>query len=340
MESHGIYTLANDIVYDQLVALLNSIDVNVSPDIPICIIPYDERVSRVQQEVLARPNVKLYDNWDSMQRWEDFAHQVWAAHSKAKQTSRSGSGWYKSHLQRRLAAFDGPFENFVYYDADSLAMKPLDDVFKKLNTYDFVFDDWEHAKPSPVAALNISIIEESGLYQEADIRPKLHCGSFFGSKRGFFDATELSLMKERLIEQGEVEWINGHGWWDDAFLFNYMTLRCDRPLFNFTLSPNGQDRTGNCADADPFVNIDNVLYNQEGLKPIHRLHYMNYSSSKFTRLSQGEDVNIRYQDVFLYYRFFKQPEQKPSSLKPPSILSQTNRNIQKVIQKLKKVYFA
>lgn len=55
MQSIGIYTLANDFVYDQLIALLNSIEVNVSPEIPICIIPYDDRMDRVQREVESRP---------------------------------------------------------------------------------------------------------------------------------------------------------------------------------------------------------------------------------------------------------------------------------------------
>jgi hypothetical protein len=336
MESHGIYTLANDVVSDQLVALLNSIEANVSPEIPVCIIPYDDRLDRVQQELDSRSQVTLFDNWEAIQRWEDFAHQIWAAHPRANQTRLSRPSWYKSHIQRKFAAFDGIFEKFVFYDADSLAMKPLNDLFEKLDAYDFVFDDWEHTKPDPVAALNISLIESSGFYQGTEIRQKLHCGSFFGSKRGFFDATELALMKERLIEKREVEWINGQGWWDDAFLFNYMTLGCDRRLFNFTLSPNGQDRTGNCADADLFVNIDNVLYNHQGLKPIHRIHYMNYSSSDFARLTQGEDVDIRYKDVFLYYRFLKQPDQRPHELKPPSFLEETNRTIQKLVRKIKR----
>ncbi|MBW4452507.1 MAG: hypothetical protein KME55_07310 [Nostoc indistinguendum CM1-VF10] len=87
-----------------------------------------------------------------------------------------------------------------------------------------------------------------------------------------------------------------------------MTWKSNFPLFNFTLSPNGQDRTGNCANSDPFVNIDNVLYNQDELKPIHCIHYMNYSSSDFAHLSQGEDVKICYRDEFLYYRFLKEPQ--------------------------------
>ncbi|MBD1922294.1 methionine synthase [Microcoleus sp. FACHB-831] len=337
MRSHGIYTLANDVVYDQLVALLNSIEANVNPDIPICVIPYDDRLDKVKREIASRENVTLFDNWDAIQRWEDFANQVWAAHSRAKHTGKSKTAWYKGHLHRRLAAFEGYFEKFVFYDGDSLAMKPLDSVWEKLDTYDFVFDDWEHAKPSPVAALNIPIIEKTGIYKEADIRPKLHCASFFASKWGFFEPNELAILKERLIEQGEIEWINGRGWWDDAFLFNYMTLRCDRSLFNFTLSPDGKERTGNCANADPFVNIDNVLHNEQDLKPIHRIHYMSYSSSDFARLSRGEDVDIRYKDSFLYYRFMKQPDQKPKELKPPSTLIKTGRLLQKAVGKVKKI---
>ncbi|MEH1941020.1 MAG: Npun_R2821/Npun_R2822 family protein [Nostoc sp.] len=336
MDCFGIYTLANDVVFDQLVALLNSIEVNVSPDIPICIIPYDDRLDLVRQEVNARKNVILFDNWEVIQRWEEFAHQVWAAPSSKKENKLSRSSWYKSHLQRKFVVFEGIFDKFVFYDSDSLAMKPVNNLIHKLETYDFVFDDWEHLKDKPVAALDISVIEQTGLYTEADIYSQLHCSSFFGSKRGLFTIKEIEVMKERLITDREVEWING--WWDDAFLFNYMTLRCDRPLFNFTLSPNGEERTGNCANADPFVNINNVLYNQDGLKPIHRIHYMSYSSRDFARLCQGEDINICYRDEFLYYRFLKQPEQRPKQLKQPSMLTKTNIFFHKTMNKLQRTF--
>jgi hypothetical protein len=334
MESQGIYTLANDVVYDQLVALLNSIEMNVSPDIPVCVIPFDERIDRVKQEVDSRANVRLFDNLDSIQRWEDFAQQVWAAHPAANKNAINRQPWGKGH-HRKFVAFEGPFEKFVFYDADSLAMKPVEDVFERLDTYDFVFNDWEHKKPEPTTALDIPRIVKTGFYKEEQIRSKLHCSSFFASKQGIFDEKELLALKKQLVEQGEVAWVPR--WWDDAFLFTYMTLRCDRPLFNFTLSPNGQDRTGNCADADPFVNVDNVLYNEQGLKPIHRLHYMNYSSRDFARLCKGEDADIRYKDVFLYYRFLKQPELKPRELKPASLLVKTNRNLQKIIKRFKEL---
>ncbi len=334
MKAFGIYTLANDTVYDQLVALINSIEVNISPEIPICVIPYNEKLDLVKHEINSRPNVTLYDNWNSLQRWDEFANEVWAVHPEVRfsKTSRTNP-WAQNKLMRKLAAFDGNFDKFVFYDADSLAMKPLDNVLEKLDTYDFVFDDWEHIKSREVAALDLDLIEQSGLYTEEDVRPKLHCSSFFASKRGIFAPEEIERMKQLLIEKGEVEWITR--WWDDAFWFTYLTLRCERPMFNFTLSPNGQDRTGNCANSDPFVNINNVLYNQDGLKSIHRLHYMSYSSKDFAQLCKGEDVNIRYKDEFLYYRFLKHPEQRPKLLKHPSLLVKFSRCLQKGLYKFK-----
>ena len=338
MSSCGIYTFGNDYVYDQLIALLNSIEVNVGKDIPVCVIPYDQRLDKVLPEIRSRKQVTLYDDWESIKEWDEFFKEVWAAHPQAKEVEGNRTFWfYQGNTHRKLVSFDGLFEKFVFYDTDSLAFKPLNNLFEKLDHYDFIFDDWDHIKPEKVAALNLGLIENTGIYQEKDIRPKLHCSSFFGSKKGLFNKSDLANFKKQLIDDQEVEWINGKAWWDEAALFTYMTLRSERSFFNYTWSPDGSERTGNCANADPFVNIDNVLYNQDGLKPIHRIHYMGYSSVDFGRLSQGEDVHIPYQDVFLHYRFLKHPEQKPTKLKPPSLFEKANRFVQRSIKKLKKV---
>ncbi|GBF79741.1 Npun_R2821/Npun_R2822 family protein [Aphanothece sacrum] len=333
MVLRGIYTLANDVVYDQLIALLNSIEVNVSANIPIYVIPFDERISRIKAEIYTRSNVKLFDSQSSIEKWENFAQNVWETFPEEKKEKFSLPAWGKGH-HRKFMAFDGPLDKFVYYDADSLGMKPLTNLFEKLETYDFVFDDWEHRKPDIKAALDINLIMQTGIYQEKEIRQKLHCSSFFASGQGIFNDEELMILQTKLIEDQEINWVSR--WWDDAFLFNYMTLRSDYSIYNFTQSPDGKDRTGNCADSDPFVNIDNVLYNEQGLKPIHRIHYMNYSSKNFARLCQGEDVNIRYQDIFLHYRFLKNPEQKPKQLNPASSLTKATRKLEGFVSKIKR----
>ena len=63
MVSQGIYTLANDVVSDQLIALLNSIEIHVSSSLPICIIPYDDRLDKVKSEIKNRPNLSLQYDW-------------------------------------------------------------------------------------------------------------------------------------------------------------------------------------------------------------------------------------------------------------------------------------
>jgi hypothetical protein len=329
----GIYTLANDAVFDQLVAFLNSVEANVHSDIPVCIIPYDDRLTQVKQELATRANVTLFEDQVSIQRWENFAQEVWAAHPQGRQRSSAALVKVRRHAQRRYAAFDGPFEKFVVFDADCLAMKPLDNLFAKLDTYDFVFDDWEHAKPAPVSALKLLPVAQSLDRPVAEIQSLLHCSSFFGSKRGLLDEQKLSELKQHLIQQQEVNWINGVA---EAFLFSYLTLRGGFTQFNYTLSEDSQDRTGNCADADPFVEQDHVLYNQQGLKPIHRIHYMNFGAEKFARLAQGEDVGMPYQDVFLHYRFLKNPEQKLKTLVAPDLWTQMSRSTQQMKKKLVK----
>jgi hypothetical protein len=333
MTSIGIYTLANDRVYDQLIALLNSIEVNVSSDIPICIIPYDNKLDLVKQEIRFRKNVTIFDNSQSLQRWDDFVNQVWEAHPRAKEPKLQRPGWYKGFVHRKMAAFDGEFEKFVFYDADSLAMKGLNDVFYKLNNYDLVFDDWEHVKPEHITDLNTEHIAKVKNYPEDKLRSRIHCNSFIGSHQNLFNSQELKDFKERLIEQQEIQWIKSKFWWASSALFNYMTIDTQYSMFNYTQSDNSQERTGNCANADKFVNINNVLYNQEGLKPIYRLHYMSYSSIDFARLCKGEDVNICYKDEFLHYRFLKQPELKPSDLKSPGVWSKTQRFLKKAVKK-------
>ena len=106
METFGIYTLANDIVFDQLVALLNSIEANVGCDIPVCIIPFDNRLDRVKQEVSLRSNVSLFEDMSSIERWENFARRFASVHPEAIKTQHSHPRWYGGKLHRKFVAFD------------------------------------------------------------------------------------------------------------------------------------------------------------------------------------------------------------------------------------------
>ena len=63
---NGICTLANDYVFDQLVALLNSIDVILGSEIPVCIYPFDDQTERISVAIANRPNVFIYQDQESI----------------------------------------------------------------------------------------------------------------------------------------------------------------------------------------------------------------------------------------------------------------------------------
>lgn len=337
MTLRGIYTLANDTVYDQLVALLNSIEQNVGTEFPICVIPYNENLSKINSKIKSRPNVSLFDDFSVLKQWDDFIDDVWEAHPRARSPKHLWPSWYKGYIHRKFASFEGEFEQFVFFDADSLAMKPIHDIFEKLDTVDLVFNDWEHIKREDIPEVLVRKLAAKLNCAVDSIYPQLHCDSFFGSKRGLFNSEALARLKHFLIDEDGIQCIRDRCWWSSSGLFSVMTIKEGIPLFNFTQSPNGQERTGNCADADPFVDINGVLYNEQGLKPIHRIHYMNYSSIGFARLCKGEDVEIRYADSFLNYRFLKEPEERPKSLVKPSLPVKIARKINRGNRKLKKL---
>lgn len=329
--NQGIYTLANDNLYDQLIALINSIRNNYDKNIPICIIPYDHRLNKIKS--LKMDNVFLFENQSSIKKWSDFASEVWQSE---RFLSRKKSAWYHgSNTIRKLCSFDGPFEYFVYIDSDELVMSSLEDCFNKLTEYDCVFDDWEHNKENCFLDINM-ITRKYPSRSIRDIKSCCHCSDFFAAKSSLLNSDTLEQIKLELFNGAEINFINERGWWDEVYLFSYITFKLNWKSFNYTLSEQSEERTGNIAGVDPFVEKNYVLYNKQGLKSIHRIHYMGYGSDGFKRLCNGEDVDIPHRYVFLYYRFLEEPEEKPKYLKKVNILIKTMRSLGKNFKRLKK----
>ena len=58
--ANGVYILANDAVFEQLIALINSLEINVSKDLPICIVPYDDNTQRARLATQRYPQVQWF----------------------------------------------------------------------------------------------------------------------------------------------------------------------------------------------------------------------------------------------------------------------------------------
>ena len=316
----GIYILGNDVVFDHLVALLNSLEVNGAKDIPVCIIPYNDNLQKVRVEIASRSNVTLFENTDSILFWEDFATQVWTSHEKAQKVWQA-KGWAQVHclgMHRKFCCFDGFFDKFVYFDADTLSMGSLDYIYQKLDEFDWVANDFQY-KSDLNYVFNLASKKLAEIFKLEQLESRIFCAGWFASRKGILNRNNSAELLNKLT-LGDAEILSLRG--TDQPLFNYLVARSAISFYNFAYHQPALI-TGNHWSSQ-FDVIDYVLYDKG--RRLTYLHYMSISSAKFARLCAGEDVEIPYRKVFLYYRYLNSPERQPK-LAPLNLLVRLWRNL-------------
>jgi hypothetical protein len=121
MTNRGIYFIANNTTSELAVAFLNSVR-TFEPLMPLCFIPYDDECDRV----LALKSAFQFEVWEdeSALRWCDGI-------SERFHGVRVGQ-------YRKLALWEGRFDEFAYLDVDTVLLSGLDMVFALLKEFDIV----------------------------------------------------------------------------------------------------------------------------------------------------------------------------------------------------------
>jgi lipopolysaccharide biosynthesis glycosyltransferase len=327
----GIYTLANDGVYDQLVALLNSIEANAGRDIPVCVIAYNNQLDRVRQEIAHRPNVTLLEDAVMFERWEAFSTQVWQTHPTALSLwqERGISGVYRLDCNHRYAAFDlnAPFDRFIYLDADTLVLSSLEPVFSSLDRQNFVVYDFQYKDPSHI--FNLASPKLFNVFSQEQLNSEIFCSGFYASKRGLFDQDQRDWLVSKLAGgESDVLYLRA----PNQSVLNYMALRSGLSVYNMALRLPENQRTGNAVTSSHFEFQNDVLYDQG--KPLTYLHYIGLSSKLFRQLCNGDNVHFPYRDVFLHYRYMHQPEKRPVFSGRPRLYNAPPSLKKRVLRKL------
>lgn len=308
----GIYTLANDAVYDQLVALLNSIEANAGRDFPVCVIAYDDRVAKIRAEIARRSQVMLLEDAAVLQRWRNFSIQVWQTHSTALQQwqSKGISGVYRLSCNHRYAAFDqdAPFDRFLYLDADTLLLDSPKLFFENLDRHDFVTYDFQFKDPSHIFNLHSKKLSQCF---SADQLKQIFCSGCFAAKRGLFPQPQ----RDRLIQQlaaGESEILYLSA--PNQSVLNYMVLRSNLSIHNLALHLPESIRTGNSVTSTHFEQRGMQLFDRD--RCLTYLHYIGLPSSIFQKACQGKNLDFPYRNLFLDYRYLHQPHLRPRFRQP------------------------
>lgn len=117
----GVYTLANDTVIDRALALFESVK-TFAPTLPLRVIPYDPR-----QQLLADCVRRFgYAYFESPE--QDALQAIGERFYPASEFAARGF--------RKLAAFEGPFERFLFLDSDVVALSPITTILGALESAD------------------------------------------------------------------------------------------------------------------------------------------------------------------------------------------------------------
>ncbi|MBW4605249.1 MAG: sugar transferase [Calothrix sp. FI2-JRJ7] len=325
----GIYILANDVVYDQLIALLNSIEVHAGKDYPICILPYDDKLERVKEEAAKRSNLEIFDDKSIIELWDNFVYDVWQTHPNAFKTwsERGISGIYRMGTHRRFCAFDGRFDRFIYLDADTLVLNSLDYIFQQLDHNDFVVYDFQHKDPTHV--YDVKSKQLLNIFSQARIDSEIFCSGMYATKKGLFNQEKRDYLLSQLRScDGEVLYMNA----PDQTILNYMVMRAGVSTCNFAHYLSEDKVTGCCVTSPHFEEKDNLLYDKQSR--LTYLHYIGLSSKLFTRVCAGENVGFPYRDIFLHYRYLNEPTRRPQFKTKPKAYNAPPSFATRVLRKL------
>lgn len=340
----GVYILGNDVVLDQMIALIHSLEQNVGKALPICVVPYDENTVRSRQATQRYPQVQWFDNAAILNKWETFATRIWAAHPTAFDiwAQRGINGVNRLGMHRRFCCFDGPFKKFIYLDADILAMNSFDILFEHLDAYDFVTYDFQYKDLSHVfnteAPKLEKVFERVGEASSGKTRlqTEIFCAGLYASKKGIFtDAMLASLLAQLQAGDADILYYNG----PDQSILNYMVLKSDLSAVNLARSLPPAQRTGCCVTSPHFtqrtVKGNPVLFDHK--TQLTYLHYIGVSARFFSQLCAGNNILFPYRDLFLHYRYLHESEQPELAGKPVPYKASALKAHQKVIRKARQL---
>ena len=143
-----------------------------------------------------------------------------------------------------------------------------------------------------------------------------------------FSELALNLVADSLA-QGDVEIL--YGGVGEQPLLNYMVLKSGIASVNLTNILPLEEQTGNTVVSKHFKEADHILYDK-GVRLTY-LHYIGIAPGPIEQLCKGKDVKIPYRDIFLYYRFFRESDNRVVLIKTgkTSFFENWRLNIKKII---------
>lgn len=251
----GIYTIANDDTLDRLIAMLNSIRF-YDKETPICIIPYNSKIEKVRLISTKYTGVKI---------WEDdyFLKEL----ERKIQNIFGKEVFHRTNQFRKQACWFGPFDQFLYLDADIVVFEKIADNLKYLEASDFICCDYQYV--NGVEFLFTQKVLTEGAISQKETKKVFNAG-FWGSKKGTI--TENILWETFGECAKHMEYFDFSQKVSDMPIINYLVLTKIDKTFNIARD-TGEKGAGTWAGCDHFIKEGNKLIDPTINKTLKYLHW-------------------------------------------------------------------
>ena len=303
--TRGIYIVANEKVGDNAIALLASLRRH-EPDIPVFMIPFNDDYQSLFQKLHSLYQVQLFPDLEFLEIFTQKISEIFPRDFLAL-----------PNKMRKLAAWFGPLDEFLYIDTDILFFEPVSNTLAYLNQADFICCDY-HFKGRKLRDVFSPSVIERGIFPE-DIVNSVFNSGLWGSKK---DTITLDQMYQRLEECAQHrDYFDFSGGTTDQPIMNYLVLNSINNRLNIT-QVNPQE-PGSWGGMKHFVAREHALYDGET-----RLRYLHWAG---THMGPGGP----YRELWEYYRYLDDPDARPLAGKPSSQLQrQPLRGFKQAISRL------
>lgn len=269
----GVYIVANDRVFDQAIALLSSLRLH-DPDIPVFMIPFNADYHNIWSVLEKKFSVQLFPDLDLVEKFtQDIANIFPRDFLKLP------------NKMRKLTAWFGPLEEFVYIDTDILLFESITKTLDYFQEADFICCDF-HYKGRGLADVFSPLVCEQQIFTDAQLEDVFNSG-FWGARKNTFSYRKiLDLLQECAAHREYFDFSSGT---TDQPILNYLVLKGIEHRLNI-VKVNPQE-PGSWGGSSHFQQRENLLF--DGDRPLRYLHWAG------TPMGTGGP----YRDIWEYYRF-------------------------------------
>ncbi|MEL6260026.1 MAG: Npun_R2821/Npun_R2822 family protein [Cyanobacteria bacterium J06626_6] len=275
----GVYIVANDKVKENAIALMSSLRLH-TPNIPVYLIPFNEDHHAVSERLAELYSVQLFPDLDFLESLTQKIGEIFPRDFLAL-----------PNKMRKLAAWFGPLDEFLYIDTDILFFTPVTDTLNYLNSADFIWCDYHYKRG--LEDVFSEVVPQQQIFTHEALKDVFNSG-LWGSRKSALSLDRLyEVLKDCAAHREYFDFSNGT---TDQPIMNYLVLSSIPKRLNIAKA-NGAE-PGSWGGSTHFVEREHILF--DGDRPLRYLHWAG------TPMRPGGP----YRSLWEHYRYLNDPEGK------------------------------